>query len=144
MTTKHADVKTQIIEHIHSIFTAFINQDREALRNTHTEDWMGFLGPSTQIERGIDAYMENAEKSLSTWKGTGYELLDTEVKIYGDIALVFYVAVYDCVDHEGTALSIPLRSIDIYRNESGRWIQAGSHIAVIPSGGNWGEGEQNN
>ena len=58
MTTQQAEAKTQIIEHIHSIFTAFINQDREALRSTHTEDWMGFLGPSTQIERGIDAYME--------------------------------------------------------------------------------------
>ncbi len=142
MTKAHRQTEAEIIDHIHSIFTAFINQDRDKLRETHTKDWMGFLGPSTQIERGIDAYMENAEISLSTWKGTSYKLIDTEVKVYGQIALVFYVAEYQCVDHEGTEFTIPLRSIDIYRQASDGWIQAGSHITVIPSGGNWGEGDR--
>lgn len=28
----------------------------------------------------------------------------------------------------------------IYRKEKNEWIQCGSHITPIPSGGHWGEG----
>ncbi len=39
--------------------------------------------------------MINVDKSLNTLHGRGYELLDTEVQIYGDMAIVYYVARYD-------------------------------------------------
>ncbi len=133
--------REQIIEHIHSIFKAYLRQDRDAIRRLHTPDWTGFQGPSVKIERGIDAYMVNAEKSLQSLRGIGYELLDTEVQIYGDIALVYYVARYDYRDMEGNKDSIPLRSVDIYRREKGEWNQAGSHITVIPQAADWGEGD---
>ncbi len=132
--------REQILQHIHSIFQAYLRQDRDAIRKTHTPDWTGFQGPSVKIERGIDAYMVNAEKSLQNLRGTGYELLDTEVQIYGDMALVYYIARYDYRDREGREGSIPLRSIDVYRREHGEWNQCGSHITPIPAGGDWGEG----
>ena len=125
--------RKQILDHIHSIFKAFIAKDRETLRATHSNDWIGFMVPSTEIERGLDAYLRNAEKSLENYDGTGYELLDNEIQIHGDLALVYYVARYDCKDKDGKELSLPLRSIDIYRRDSGHWIQAGSHISIIPS-----------
>ena len=136
MTTK--EDREQIVQHIHSIFQAFLQQDRDALRKTHTPDWTGFQGPSVKIERGIDAYMINAEKSLQNLPGTGYELLDTEIQLYGDMALVYYIARYDYRSQEGREGSIPLRSIDVYRRENGQWNQCGSHITPIPSGGDWG------
>ncbi len=52
-------------------------RDRGALERLHTRDWTGFLGPSTGIERGIDSCMRNADRSLASFTGTGYELLDT-------------------------------------------------------------------
>ncbi|MCP4609520.1 MAG: nuclear transport factor 2 family protein [Planctomycetes bacterium] len=100
--------------HIHSIFQAFIRQDREALRSLHSHDWVGFLGPSTSIERGLEAYMAGAEKSLNAFKGVHYELLDTDIQVYGDIAIVYYVAKYDCQTEDGEVHVIPLRSVDIY------------------------------
>ena len=132
--------REQILQHIHTIFQAYVRQDRDTIRKTHTPDWTGFLGPSVRIERGIDAYMVNAEKSLQNLRGTGYELLDTEVQIYGDMALVYYIARYDYRNREGREGSIPLRSIDVYRREHGEWNQCGSHITPIPAGGDWGEG----
>ena len=132
--------REQLLQHIHGIFRAYIRQDRDAIEKAHTADWVGFQGPSTQIERGIDAYMVNAETSLRKLRGTGYELLDTEVQIYGDLALVYYIARYDYRDAEGVEGSIPLRAIDVYRREDGGWNQCGSHITPIPSGGDWGEG----
>ncbi len=131
--------RDEIIAHIHTIFQAYLRQDREALRRTHTHDWTGFQGPSVKIERGIDDYMVNAENSLQNLRGTGYELLDTEVQLYGDLALVYYVARYDYLDRDGRAGSLPLRSIDVYRRENGRWNQCGSHITTIPAAANWGE-----
>ena len=139
MSTTGDDDKKAILDHIDSIFNAFIRQDREALRRTHTADWIGFQGPSTSIERGIDAYMKNAETSLQHFTGTGYEMLDSEVQVHGDVAIVFYVARYDYRDGKGDAASIPLRSVDIYQRVRGEWIQAGSHITPIPTGGSWGE-----
>ena len=131
----------KILAHIHSIFQAFLRQDRKALKETHANDWIGFLGPSTGIERGIEAYMANAEKSLQSFKGKSYELLDHEIQVHQDIAIVYYVARYEYEDAHGKTHSMPLRSIDIYRRDGVDWIQAGSHITVIPSGGSWGEGD---
>ncbi len=86
--------------------------------------------------------MKNADTSLEHFRGTGYEILDSEVQNFGDLALVFYVARYDYRDMDNKKGSIPLRSIDIYRREEGEWNQAGSHISVIPAGGSWDESPQ--
>lgn len=123
----------KILDHIHSIFQSFIKQDREAIKNSHTKDWVGFLLPSKKIERGIDAYMEKVEHSLEHFKGIGYEIIDNEIQIYGDVAIVYYIARYDFEDENGKTNSIPLRSIDIYKRDGEGWIQSGSHIGLIPS-----------
>ena len=130
--------REEILAHIRSIFEAYVRQDRDTIRATHTEDWTGFQGPSTKIERGIADYMVNAERSLENLKGTGYEILDTEVQLFGDIAIAYYVARYDYVDKDGRGGALPLRSVDIYRRAKTGWIQCGSHITPIPQGGAWG------
>ncbi len=141
MNQRQQNDRDNILEHIHSIFSAFIRQDRAALRKLHAKDWVGFLGPSTGIERGLDAYMVNAEKSLQNFKGVSYELLDLEIQLHGDVAIVYYVARYNYKAEEGEIHAVPLRSIDVYRRDPDGWNQAGSHITVIPSGGAWGEGD---
>jgi len=138
MKPTHGDDRQRILDHIHGIFRAYIDKDRETIRATHTEDWTGFLGPSTRIERGIGDYMRHAETSLQSFDGTGYELLDTEIQFHGDVAIVFYVARYDLRDKDGAARSLMLRSIDLYRRQEGEWIQFGSHITPFPEGGTWG------
>jgi ketosteroid isomerase-like protein len=137
--TTAAQDRTAILDHIKTIFAAYIRKDRAAIRNTHTPDWTGFQGPSVKIERGLDDYMVNAEKSLEALDGKGFELLDTEVQFRGDIAIVYYVARYDYVGADGHAGSVPLRSIDIYQRDGAGWIQCGSHIAVIPAHAKWTE-----
>jgi ketosteroid isomerase-like protein len=143
MTTHRSDRtdadRAEILGHIRSIFQAYLDQDREAIRRTHSPDWTGFQNPSQVIERGIEAYMKNAELSLRTLRGTGYQLLDTEVQIHGDAAVVYYVARYDYVTADGASGSVPLRSVDIYRREPEGWIQCGSHIGVIPATESWKE-----
>jgi ketosteroid isomerase-like protein len=129
-----------ILAHVRGIFQAYVDRDRETIRETHTADWTGFQGPSTKIERGLDDYMANAERSLAAFRGTGYELLDTEVRLHGDLALVYYIARYDYLDGGGKPGSLGLRSLDVYRRERGAWIQCGSHITPLPAGGAWGEG----
>lgn len=131
--------REKIINHIHSIFKAFLGKDREAIKNAHSNDWVGFMGPSQKIERGIDDYMVHADLSLSSYKGVDYEIIDTEIQLYGDLGIVYYVARYDYEDANGERHSIPLRSVDIYRREADGWIQAGSHITPIPSHAGWDE-----
>lgn len=127
-----------ILAHVNGIFRAYVNADRDAIRKAHTADWTGFLGPSTRIERGIDDYMANADKSLERFEGKGYEILDSEVQLYGDVAIVFYVAEYRARDRQtGDDVVILLRSVDIYRRDAGGWNQSGSHIAPIPKAPSW-------
>lgn len=132
--------RAAIVAHIRSIFQAYVDRDRATIERTHSADWTGFQGPSTKIERGLADYMVNAERSLAAFRGTGYELLDVEVQLHGDLALVYYVARYDYLDAAGKEGSLGLRSLDVYRCDAGEWIQCGSHITPLPSGGAWGEG----
>jgi len=130
-----------VIDHIKTIFEAYIRKDRDTIRRTHSEDWTGFQGPSTKIERGIEDYMVNADRSLETIDGTGYEILDTEVQFFGEVAIVYYVATYSFRAKDGKEGSLRLKSVDIYRKNNGDWIQCGSNITPIRTGGNWGEGQ---
>ncbi|MEP7027006.1 MAG: nuclear transport factor 2 family protein [Candidatus Eisenbacteria bacterium] len=129
--------RAALLGHIESIFRAYIARDRAAIRGTHTPGWTGFQGPSVAIERGIDAYMKNADASLEHLRGTGFEILDSEIEVRGDVALVYYVARYEYLDADGQAQAVPLRSLDVYERESGGWIQCGSHIAVVPGSPSW-------
>ena len=138
MSTSKPD-REQILDHIDSIFRAYIRKDRAAIRSARTPDWAGFQGPSVKIERGVEDYMVNAEASLEHFDGTGYELLDTEVQLYGNIGIVYYVARYDYRGRDGKAGSLKLRAVDLYRKDPGGWIQIGSHITPMPQGGAWGE-----
>lgn len=130
--------RAAILAHIRGIFQAYVNADRDAIREAHTADWTGFVGPSTGIERGIDDYMAEADQSLERFDGKGYEIFDTEVQLYGDLAIVFYVAEYRAQDRRsGEEVVIPLRSVDIYRRDKTGWKQSGSHIARIPETHSW-------
>ncbi len=133
MTNRKAQDRKEILAHINSIFSSFINRDRAAIQNAHTADWVGFLVSSKSIERGIDAYMTNVDFSFENFRGVGFEILDSEVQIYDSIAIVYYVARYDFEDEAGEKYSLPLRSVDIYRKEPSGWIQSGSHITIIPT-----------
>lgn len=133
--------KAELLEHVHRIFRAFLARDREQIERLHSRDWIGFLGPSTAIERGIGDYMVGADQSLDSFRGVSYEILESEVQISGDVGLVFYVATYTYDNGEEDGGTIPLRSVDVFRRRDGSWIQTGSHISVIPSGGRWGEGK---
>jgi len=133
--------RAAVLAHIHTIFRAYVDRDLATIRRTHTADWTGFQGPSRRIERGLADYMANAERSLAAFRGTGYEIVDSEVQLYGDVALVYYVARYDYLNGNGEPGSLGLRSLDVYRREDGGWIQCGSHITPLPEGGEWGEGE---
>jgi len=129
------EARRAIMAHIDSIFTAYVRKDREAIRRTHTRDWTGFQVSSAKIERGIEDYMANVEVSLDMLDGTGYEILDSEVQIFGDVAIVYYVAKYAFRSRDGNSGAMLLRAIDVYRKEADEWIQCGSHITRIPPEG---------
>ena len=121
----------QILDHIHGIFKAFIREDWETVRKTHTEDWTGLKMHSTEIIRGIDGYMEG----VYTRKGKmlAYEIKDSEVQVYGDIAIVYYIAEMTAQNAAGYQAVIPIRSVDIYRKDAHGWNQAGSHLSLATS-----------
>ena len=131
-TTAFADdegTKTEIVAHIHGIFQAFIDQDRETIRATHSNDWTGFQASARGITRGIDGYMANIGFTNPMQR---YEIEDVEVKVHGDIAIVFYVAHWwSHVPSIDLYVRQRARSVDVYEHRDGEWIQTGSNINIM-------------
>jgi len=124
--------RQQIIDHIHSIFKAFVQQDRVGIRARHTVDWTGFKNNSREIVQGIDGYMK--DMTLKILKMEEYEIQDIEVQLYGNIAIVYYIAEWKSrVISTGQLLQIRARSVDIYRKDAKEWNQAGSHLSILPA-----------
>ncbi len=123
--------KAAIRRHIDGLFEAYVRKDTDAIRRGHTEDWMGFQVGSRKMVRGIEQYMEAAAQSIRDFSGKGYEMLDIDIQVHGDIAVVFYLARWDCRTSEGEK-SLFLRSVDIYRREAAGWNQCGSNICAVP------------
>ncbi len=126
--------REQIIDHLHSIFKAFINQDINTIRATHSRDWTGFQSGSRVIIKGIDGYMKGI--TLKFTKMEEYEIKDIDVQVYGEIGIVYYVARWKTrIQATGQLMEINARACDIYRKESGSWIQAGSNLNLLPRPG---------
>src|SRR5712691_7034236 len=120
-----------IRKHIDVIFNAYIHQDRETVRKTHSEDWRGFLTQSRSIIRGIDEYMSAADNSLKFGGLTGYRMVDYDISFHGDIAIINYVAEIDWKDGD-TSGTGKLRVLDVYEKRKGDWIQIASNTATHP------------
>src|SRR5687768_1970050 len=114
-----------ILAHVDSIFQAYFRGDRATIRATHTRDWRGFQIRSRSIVRGIDEYMRHADEVLASITGVRYEMLDADVQVWGDVAVVFYLAREWIRDKEGAEKTILLRSCDVYRKDGGAWNQCG-------------------
>lgn len=132
--SRNNDERQQIIEHLHSIFNAFVHQDLETLRATHSDDWTGFKAGSREIVKGIDGYMENI-----TFKNVvmlEYEIEDIEIKFYDNVAVVYYIAQWkNRLKGPGQRMSIRARAVDIYVKKGNQWIQTGSNLNYLPTPG---------
>jgi ketosteroid isomerase-like protein len=118
--------------HIESIFRAFIDKDKEALRATHDQHWLGFLEGSRDIIRGIDGYMDWSTPDPSSPYGmAGYKIRDMDMIFAGDGAFVTFVADVDAKTPSGPSHRV-LRIADFYTKWGGHWIQAGSDTELHP------------
>lgn len=118
--------------HIDQIFQAYIRKDRATVRATHAADWRGFIRPSRQVVRGIDAYMKEAEGVFaSSGSLQSYEMVEFDVVFYGDTAVVPYIANIEWRD-EGVSYPDTLRVLDVYAKIDGHWNQVASQVASHP------------
>lgn len=113
--------------HIDSIFQAYMQKDRARIQATHGRDWRGFLNPARSIIRGLDEYMQYADRSLKGQGFSSYKILDFDVMFYGDVALVPYIAQLGPEENH-----VKLRVLDVYAKLNGDWIQVGSYTATHP------------
>lgn len=113
--------------HIDSIFRAYMQGDRAKIEATHSRDWRGFLGSSRTIIRGIDEYMQYADRTLKGPSFQSYRIMDFDVMFYGDVALVPYIAQLGPEESH-----YKLRVLDVYAKLNGDWIQVGSYTAPHP------------
>jgi ketosteroid isomerase-like protein len=118
--------------HIDSIFQAFIKKDAAALRATHAENWLGYLGESRTMIKGIDSYMYwNQVDPKSPYGMKSYKMREFDMIFKGDAAFVCFIA-----DVESNTPNGPfhraLRISDFYTKQDGHWIQSGSYTDMHP------------
>ncbi|MDH3606846.1 MAG: hypothetical protein OER12_07605 [Acidimicrobiia bacterium] len=69
------EVAEEIRRHVEALFDAFLAKDRTTLREGRSDDWKGFMIPSTTLIRGADPYMVDLESALQNLEVTRYEFL---------------------------------------------------------------------
>lgn len=126
-----------ILAHIRSVFEAYVRGDAERIRATHTTDWRGFQIKSDRLVRGIDEHMKNALATLEAVETLAFELLEAEVELYGDMAVVYYVARDVIRPRGGEETVLYLRALDVYRRTPEGWNQCGSNICLMPEVPSW-------
>lgn len=124
--------RAAIKAHIESIFQAFIDKDNAALRATHAENWLGYLGDGRQMIKGIGEYMNwNQQDSKQPYGMKGYKFREFDMIFKGDAAFVCFVADVDSNTPNGP-FQRALRICDFYTKDNSKWIQSGSYTATHP------------
>ena len=123
--------RAAIKAHIESIFQAFIDKDNTALRATHAENWLGYLGESRTAIKGIQEYMQwNEQDPKQPYGMKSYKFREFDMIFKGDAAFVCFVA--DVESNWPGNPSRVLRICDYYTKNDGKWIQSGSYTAPHP------------
>jgi len=142
---EHPEDAAAIKAHIGSIFQAFIDRDIDKIRETHSEDWRGFLEGSRVPIKGIDEYMRangidwplpaNAPKPKpSPNPSRTYEMKDFDVIFYNpELALASFVGDFISKNGDTSSVQIRYRITDVYAKRQGKWIQVASHTVVDPA-----------
>ena len=118
--------------HIDSIFQAFINKDKAALRATHAHNWLGYLEGSGTMLKGIEGYMDyNYVDPKSPYGMKSYKMREFDMIFKGDAAFVCFVADVESHTPNGP-FHRALRISDFYTKQDGKWIQSGSDTALHP------------
>ena len=124
--------RAAIKAHIESIFQAFINKDNAALRATHAENWLGYLGDGRTIIKGIGEYMDwNQQDPKQPYGMKSYKFREFDMIFKADAAFVCFVADVDSNTPNGQFHRV-LRICDFYTKNDGKWIQSGSYTAPHP------------
>src|SRR5262249_4177528 len=124
--------RAAIKAHIESIFQAFINKDNAALRATHAENWLGYLGDGRTIIKGIDEYLDwNQEDSKQPYGLKSATFCELDMIFKADAAYVFFAADLDSNTPNGQVHRV-LRTSEFYTKNDGKWIQSGSYTAPHP------------
>src|SRR5499433_2607496 len=124
--------RAAIKAHIESIFQAFINKDNAALRATHAENWLGYLGEGRTMIKGIGSYMDwNTQDPKNPYGMKSFKFREFDMIFKGDAAFVCFVADVDSNTPTGP-FQRALRICDFYTKDNGKWIQSGSYTANHP------------
>ena len=124
--------RAAIKAHIESIFQAFINKDNAALRATHAENWLGYLGEGREMIKGIGDYMQwNEQDPKQPYGMKSYKFREFDMIFKGDAAFVCFVADVES-NWPGNPPQRALRICDFYTKDNGKWIQSGSYTDLHP------------
>ena len=124
--------RAAIKAHIESIFQAFIDKDNTALRDTHAENWLGYLGEGREMIKGIRAYMDwNEQDPKQPYGMKSYKFREFDMIFKGDAAFVCFVADVES-NWPGNPPHRVLRICDFYTKDAGKWIQSGSYTELHP------------
>jgi len=116
--------------HIESIFKAFIDKESKALRDTHAENWLGYLDNSGTMLKGIERYMDwNQVDPKSPYGMKSYKFREFDMIFKGDAAFVCFVADVES-NWPGRSPHRALQICDFYTKDKGNWIQSGSYTGI--------------
>jgi ketosteroid isomerase-like protein len=137
--------RAAIRTHIESICQAFVDDDVQKIRDTHTDDWRGFLEGSRAPIAGIDAYMRAngipwpppagaPPRAAAPNPTRTFKVFDFDVHFYGpDLAVASFFVEFGDTAGGAFKTGVRYRIMDVYARRNGAWNQAASHTVVDPA-----------
>ncbi len=136
--------RAAIRAHIEGICQAFVEGDVVRIRETHADDWRGFLEGSRAPIKGVDDYMRangikwplpagEAPPAPHSGGTRTFKVFDLDVHFYGlDLAVANFLVDFGDTASGEFKTSVRYRIMDVYARRNGAWIQAASNTVVDP------------
>ncbi len=124
--------KDEIRYHIDSFLSACIRKDWQAASRGRARNWRGFSVRSQTVIPGGPGLVTEVEAMLETGNLVDYEMVEIDYVFHGATCLVPYVARLRGRCGAGLLFEIKLRTLDVYVNQSGDWLQVASSVSLHP------------
>jgi hypothetical protein len=128
----HERDKDEIRYHIDAFLSACIHKDWEAAARGRAANWRGFSVRTQTVLQGVLELITEMKAMLETSDLVDYEMIEIDYVFHGATCLVPYVARLRGRCGAGRLFEVKLRSLDVYVNQGGDWLQVATCVSLHP------------
>lgn len=130
-TLSSQEVEKEIVAHEHTMWDRWSAGDPLGFAESFQDDATLFRWQDVQAQARLDG-LEEIQEYLATFEGNipvhKYEMVDSRVQVYGEIAILTFEYHITMPDGES---DLPWKATDVYRLVNGEWKIVHAHWSLV-------------